>query len=272
VKDAWFLIHAADDISARLAAKGRRPGTYGLRRGAPWTARAGRGLLAGVIVEPQPASSPARRELVIVGAGGFAREVLALVKAIARAGTDEWRVVAFLGRDDDPLGGELDGVPVVRAASSPSSGARPVGVSGIGYPQGRRAEVEARAAEVSSWATLIHPGVTFDPDRVHIGAGSVVLEGSSFTTDLTLGRHVMLHLHCTVTHDCVLEDYVSLMPGCHVSGNVRLREGVFMGAGAVILQGLEVGAWASVGAGAVVTEDVPAGATVVGVPARAVRA
>ena len=167
---------------------------------------------------------------------------------------------------------ELDGVPVVRAASPPSSGARPVGVSGIGYPQGRRAEVEARAAEVSSWATLIHPGVTFDPDRVHIGAGSVVLEGSSFTTDLTLGRHVMLHLHCTVTHDCVLEDYVSLMPGCHVSGNVRLREGVFMGAGAVILQGLEVGAWASVGAGAVVTEDVPAGATVVGVPARAVRA
>jgi sugar O-acyltransferase, sialic acid O-acetyltransferase NeuD family len=224
-----------------------------------------------VIVEPQPASPPAPRELVIVGAGGFAREVLALVRAISRAGSDDWRVVAFLGRGDDPLEGELDGIPVVRAASPPPpSGERPAGVSGIGYPQGRRAEVEARAAEVSSWATLVHPGVTLDPDRVRIGAGCVVLEGSSFTTDLTLGRHVMLHLHCTVTHDCVLEDYVSLMPGCHVSGNVRLREGVFMGAGAVILQGLEVGAWASVGAGAVVTEDVPAGATVVGIPARVV--
>ena len=224
-----------------------------------------------MIVEPQPASPPAPRELVIVGAGGFAREVLALVRRSSRAGADDWRVVAFLGRGDDPLEGELDGIPVVRAASPPPpSGERPAGVSGIGYPQGRRAEVEARAAEVSSWATLVHPGVTLDPDRVRIGAGCVVLEGSSFTTDLTLGRHVMLHLHCTVTHDCVLEDYVSLMPGCHVSGNVRLREGVFMGAGAVILQGLEVGAWASVGAGAVVTEDVPAGATVVGIPARVV--
>ena len=216
----------------------------------------------------QPAPPPACRELVIVGAGGFAREVLALVRTISRAGADDWRVLAFLGRDGDLLGRELDGIPVVDALS-PAAG-KPVGVSGIGYPQGRRAEVEARAAEVSSWATLLHPGVEFDPDRVRIGAGCVVLEGSSFTTDLTLGRHVMLHLHCTVTHDCVLEDYVSLMPGCHVSGNVTLREGVFMGAGAVILQGLEVGAWASVGAGAVVTEDVPAGATVVGVPARVV--
>jgi sugar O-acyltransferase (sialic acid O-acetyltransferase NeuD family) len=224
-----------------------------------------------MIADRHTASPPARRELVIVGAGGFAREVLALVRAISRAGAgDAWRVLAFLGRDGDPLGRELDGIPVVDALSPAAPASRPVGVSGIGYPQGRRAEVEARAADVSSWATLIHPGVGFDPERVRIGAGCVVLEGSSFTTDLTLGRHVMLHLHCTVTHDCVLEDYVSLMPGCHVSGNVTLREGVFMGAGAVVLQGIEVGAWASVGAGAVVTEDVPAGATVVGVPARVV--
>ena len=81
----------------------------------------------------------------------------------------------------------------------------------------------------------------------------------------------MLHLHCTVTHDCVLEDWVSLMPGCHVSGGVTLGEGAFLGVGAVILQGRTVGAWARVGAGAVVTEDVPAGATVVGVPARDAR-
>jgi UDP-2-acetamido-3-amino-2,3-dideoxy-glucuronate N-acetyltransferase len=45
-----------------------------------------------------------------------------------------------------------------------------------------------------------------------------------------------------------------------------------VGSGAVVLGGVRVGAGALVGAGAVVSKDVPAGATVIGVPARAVAA
>jgi acetyltransferase-like isoleucine patch superfamily enzyme len=44
-----------------------------------------------------------------------------------------------------------------------------------------------------------------------------------------------------------------------------------IGSGAIVLGGVRVGAGALVGAGAVVARDVPAGATVAGVPARALR-
>jgi maltose O-acetyltransferase len=51
-------------------------------------------------------------------------------------------------------------------------------------------------------------------------------------------------------------------------GSVIVGSEVYIGAGAVMLQGLSVGDGATIGAGAVVTKPVPAGATVVGVPAR----
>jgi UDP-2-acetamido-3-amino-2,3-dideoxy-glucuronate N-acetyltransferase len=48
-----------------------------------------------------------------------------------------------------------------------------------------------------------------------------------------------------------------------------VHDGASLGSGAVILGGVQIGAGALVGAGAVVTADVPPGATVAGVPARA---
>jgi acetyltransferase-like isoleucine patch superfamily enzyme len=47
-----------------------------------------------------------------------------------------------------------------------------------------------------------------------------------------------------------------------------VERGAAIGSGAVVLGGVRIGARATIGAGAVVVHDVPAGATVLGVPAR----
>jgi len=50
-----------------------------------------------------------------------------------------------------------------------------------------------------------------------------------------------------------------------------IKKGASIGSGALIMGGVTVGARATIGAGAVVTRDVPEGATVAGVPARALK-
>lgn len=60
-------------------------------------------------------------------------------------------------------------------------------------------------------------------------------------------------------------------PGTPANKPTVFRSHAYVGAGAVILPGVEIGEYALVGAAAVVTKDIPAGAVVVGSPARIIR-
>ncbi len=102
-----------------------------------------------------------------------------------------------------------------------------------------------------------------------LGAGSQVLAQAAVGVEAVLGRACIVNTGATVDHECRLGDGVHVCPGAHLAGLVEVGQRATIGTGAVVLPRLRVGADARVGAGAVVTRDVPAGATVVGNPARA---
>lgn len=191
--------------------------------------------------------------LVIVGAGGHGREVLDVVRACIDTGAP----YAFAGFvDDAPLPGTelLDEVP---------DGA--VVVLGIGSALARCAA--AGRYPQPAPAALVHPAATVGSD-CRLEDGVVIAAGARLTTNIAVGRHAYVGPNATVGHDSVLADFATLYPGAVVSGNVDVGEAATVGAGAAVRQGLRVGAGAMVGLGAAVVRDVPAGATVVGAPAR----
>jgi len=205
--------------------------------------------------------------LVIVGAGGFGREVLDIVEA-TNAVSPMFDLIGFVD-DDDSLDLEL-----LNRRGAAFLGSVDVladldacYVIAIGSPSARRSV----AARIACWprhpVSMVHPLSTI-ASEVRLEPGAVLAPGARISTNIRIGPHFHANPNATVGHDCVIGGHVTLSPGAHISGNVTLGDGVLVGTGAVVIQGCTVGEWAVIGAGAVVVRDVAAGATVAGVPAR----
>jgi sugar O-acyltransferase (sialic acid O-acetyltransferase NeuD family) len=211
-------------------------------------------------------------KIVIVGAGGHARDVLDVIEACNDAGAG-YDVLGFIV-------GAGFGTPGVLINERPILGdfgwlagrtAEVRLVTAVGSPAVRRRFVEAaRAAGARFAEAIVHPSV-IRTKRIQMSEGCVVGAGVTMTSLIRLGPHAQINNGCTVAHDVVIGDCATISPGVRLSGNVDIGEGAFVGTGASIIEKVHVGAWSVVGAGSAVIRDVPANATAVGCPARVIK-
>lgn len=196
--------------------------------------------------------------IVIFGAGGLGREVLATLTLTGH------KVRAFVvepGYAAEPI----HGVPVFDDIEPWLVESDVSFVLAVGDCPSR-ARI-ARMLHGKHFTTLMHPSVA-KGQHVKIGAGAIFLGPASMTTDIEIGEHALINPGCVISHDCRIGDFVNLGPGVSLAGWVTVEAGADLGVGAVVAPRCRIGAGAIVGAGAVVIHDVEPGATVVGVPAR----
>ena len=203
--------------------------------------------------------------LLVVAAGGLAREALAVVALTGEH--DEVRVL-----DDDPRlwGSSVAGQPVVGGVELVAEFEDHEVLVCAGSGHARRALVERlTSAGVGEhrWATVIHPSASV-ATGCRVGAGSVVLAGVVMTADVLVGRHVVLMPQVTLTHDDRVADFATLCAGVTVGGGVRVGSGAYLGMAASVRNGVRVGRDAVLGMGAALVSDLPDEQTWVGVPAR----
>lgn len=211
--------------------------------------------------------------LIIVGAGGLARETLEAIEAANDAGAAAWSVLGFV--DDDPAlaGTTVAGRPVlgpVEAVADHPEARLVVCVASPMRNAARRAVVERLASPPERFPTIVHPTAALCRSTT-LGPGTIVLATTVTTTDVAIGAHVIVMPAAVFTHDDVVEDFSTFGAGARVAGRVRIGEGAYIGSGAMIREDRSVGPWSLVGMGAIVTRDVPPGQVWAGVPARYLR-
>ena len=208
------------------------------------------------------------KDIVIVGAGGFGREVAWLVEEI-NAVSPEWRLLGFL--DDMAKGSTVEGYPILGPIEHVAELGQHVHLTcAIGDSRLRKRLVDKLAESGRRFATLIHPSV-LKSAYVSIGEGSTICAGTILTTNISIGKHCLLNLDCKVGHDSTLGDFTSCMPAVNIAGDVIIKQGCYFGLNACVINQKRVGEWSIIGAGAAVVKDIPARSLAVGVPAMPIK-
>lgn len=213
------------------------------------------------------------KSLVILGAGGFAREASLLVEEINISKQDdiEWDLLGFIDEDRVLWGLKQRGYEVLGGWEVLE--AIPIDVSvvcAVGDPVAKKRLINKALSKGRKFINLVHPDVRLARD-VTIGEGVIINKGCMLTTNILTGDHVSINPGSGIGHDVVIGNYSTLMWRVNISGSVRLGESCLIGTGATILQGKTIGDRSIVGAGAVVVSDQPEVTTYVGIPARDIK-
>lgn len=208
------------------------------------------------------------KDVVIIGAGGFGREVAWLIEDINKV-KKEWNIIGFVDDNEAIHSSIINGYKVVGNVEWLKNQELYV-VNAIGDPLIKKQIIKKLENSKNIYPVLIHPSVIYS-NKVSFGKGCIICAGNIITVNIQIGKHVIINLDCTIGHDVVIGDYTTVLPSVNISGTTKLGECVSIGTGSVIIQGVTVGENAIIGAGAVVIKDLPASCTAVGTPAKPIK-
>lgn len=203
------------------------------------------------------------KSLIFVGAGGHAKVLLALVRALGlsveavcdpvlvKNGIKSWQGVPVLSDDC-----------VVDEYSRIDHGL----VLAVGQSAGQKSRsllFELYTSKGFVFPCIIHPKAWVAPD-VQLSPGVQIMAGAIVQPGCSIGCNSIINTMSSVDHDCIVGNHVHIAPGAVLCGSVRVGDHAFIGSGSVVVQGMQIGESALVGAGTTVYRELAPKTKVIG--------
>jgi sugar O-acyltransferase (sialic acid O-acetyltransferase NeuD family) len=169
-------------------------------------------------------------KLVIVGCGGFGREVANVALSL-----DIWSEIYFI--DDAKHANTLiNGIKVIGGSSTLTQYKGDVFVA-FGNIQARKAIVEdLKLNKEISFPNIIHPTCNWVSNKLNtLGEGNYFGEGVVGTINISIGNFNLINIGCLISHDTVIGSYCNLMHGVKITSGAKLHDFINVGSGASIL-------------------------------------
>jgi sugar O-acyltransferase (sialic acid O-acetyltransferase NeuD family) len=195
------------------------------------------------------------KEKVLIGAGGFAREVRAHYGANLKCFVDD----KFYMKNSDEI------YPLSQFDPD-----KMTALIVVGDPVDRK-NIANRLPKETEYFTFIHKSAQILDLKVEIGAGSIITANCIITTNVKIGKHCHLNLMSTVGHDCIIGDFFTTAPGAKISGNCTIGECVYVGTNASIKEKLSIHSLVKIGLNSGVVKHIEEPGIYVGTPAKKIK-
>lgn len=209
------------------------------------------------------------KKVIMLGAGGFAREVLDTIDVINEQKKDNILPIGFVydGAKEDK-GKLIHNIPVLGEISCLKEfDLNEIQlVAAVGRPVWRRKMVEEAKSLGGKFINIIHPTVTLSK-WAKIGEGVIMQRYCGIMPDVVIGDFFISNGFVGIGHDATIGDYVQMNSHVVISGGTVIGKDVYIGLRATILP-CKIGEKAVIGACALVTKDVPPNMLAKGIPAK----
>ncbi len=207
------------------------------------------------------------KKLIIVGAGGFARELVDWIEDINDV-TPTWDLLGFIDDYPDALVGTHCKYKIIGTVKDWLPSDDESFVCGLAFPEVKKKVVGILESRGAKFVSIVHPTAIIS-DSAQIGEGVVITPRSGVNADAFVGDFVSI-LESGIGHDARVGAFSTLSGRVNINGHVSVGESVYIGCAASIAPGKTVGDGASISIGSVVISNVKPGTTVYGNPAKVI--
>lgn len=206
-----------------------------------------------------------KKNLLIIGARGFGREVYDLALDCIKAGADFY-VKGFLDDKSGALNGLVDYPPIISSVEDYDIQENDVFVCGLGDPHWRKVYTEKILEKGGNFISLISPHAIIRRNA-HIGEGCIISHFSNISMDTHISDHCAI-LSSGIGHDAKIGRFSVLSGRVSVNGFVEIGDEAYLGCGVCVAPHKKIGDKAFIGIGSVVVSNVKPGVKVFGNPAK----
>lgn len=205
--------------------------------------------------------------MIIVGAKGFAKEVLEILHQKGEADN----LCFFDDVNKDVPEKLFQKYPILKSEDEVKqffSNNSFEFTLGIGNPKLRKILYEKFISLEGTFSSAISTYAEIGSFEVEIGDGCNILGGVKISNSVKIGKGCMIYYNSIITHDVEIGDFVEISPNVSILGRAKISNNVHIATGAIVFPDIVIGANSIIGAGSVVRNNVPENSMFAGSPAK----